>query len=189
MMSIVCIALIVFLTQAVEGSTAMALAVAIFWTCMPCLFFLLGLDPETSISSQNKTRNKQETQHSLKKYALGIRIALVVFALFLLFSSTVPIYLDLVDLLIQQKAESRICVVRRDEPLAGIFGLVVRSIFTGNGQVEKLDYYFSPRKRIVINRSYSLEILRRSRIIVRCQDFSIRHIFLTGAFVAVWRTS
>jgi len=163
--AVITVAVCLWLASSEGEPIKTAIGLGILWTLIPTFFWVLVINPNFNIRSRN-SRNKNGEDSSLEPYNLAVRIAFFLFAAFLFFSRSVPIYQDLFDVLAHRALKSVEYVVKEDDEIG--FGFFIRAIDLESSQVVRgtYYYYFSPRKRIVIGGKYYFIILPRSKTIL-----------------------
>jgi hypothetical protein len=148
-----------------DNILGMIISLNIIWTMMALIFFILGLNPKTSILETDSILRNKFKDSSIKKWDRILRICFVICALYACYSETIPIYLDTIDYVVSDKIEKGNYTIAKLSSLSGKDIWLIKFVKLQEQPERKLEYYFAP-KYVRESNKYDFTIFTRSNIIL-----------------------
>lgn len=172
-----CFFLIVLLRALGGNDLIMGVVVILFWTSVPAIFFIMGIDPETRILNRAKNERRTDADSTFRYWNMGTRIMLLVWTAYLLLAFSSPIYYDFFEYFVINNRHVITVIVDKDEALVGGAGLFARTITVRNrGMIEEYTLYFSPRERITLGACYVFRVFPHAQVVLTTSQCGSRRI-------------
>jgi amino acid transporter len=142
---------------------ALVIALAIFLTLLPVVLLYEGLRRETGILIPQSQFIKKLRHETLKKINKLFRILLLIIAIYCFYEESVPIYLDMYQI-ISDKPAMKITGVIAYSSSPGLFLKLFQSVRMNDS--EDTYYYYFPSRQLRKGDKFEIQVLPHSRIIL-----------------------